>query len=235
MNAYSGNFDLNSVSSLPRWFGRVVSSESWQDNIEASHFETKSQKGWGYRYRVRYMGLHSASTKELPDEQLPMANVILPVTGGSGIGGFIDTPTLSSGSLVTGFFLDGMAGQEPYIDGILINSNNEVQKSQPQDETGGLQLFDDTYTSGPPETASFVPDYLQAIEPIERATFASEQYRIKPTTPLTIDELRARTAAREAAGPQVGDVYGVTIRDPKVEALLEQERQIGATGIVPGG
>ena len=43
---------------------------------------------------------------------------------------------------------------------------------------------------------------------------------------LTIDELRARTAAREAAGPQVGDV----VTDQETLNLIEQERQIGATG-----
>lgn len=221
MSAYSGNFDLNAASSLPRWFGRVVSSASWQDNIEAEHFSPEQQKGWGYRYRVRYFGLHSASIEELPDDQLPMANVILPVTAGSGLGGFIDTPTISAGTIVTGFFLDGMAGQEPYIDGILINSNNSVQKSQPKDETGGLQLFNDTYNG-----TAFVPDFLQAIAPIERPAGASTEYQIAQSTPFTIDELRSRTAAREAAGPQVGNV----VTDQETLNLIQQERQIGATG-----
>ena len=66
---------------------------------------------------------------------------------------------ISAGTIVTGFFLDGMAGQEPYIDGVLINSNNEVQKSQPKDLIGGLQLFNDTYKGSNPQTGSFVPDY----------------------------------------------------------------------------
>jgi len=226
MNAYSGNFDLNAASSLPRWFGRVVSSASWQDNIEAAHFDPKDQKGWGYRYRVRYSGLHSGSTQDLPDEQLPMANVIMPVTAGSGLGGFIDTPTISAGTIVTGVFLDGMAGQEPYVDGILINSNNSVQKSQPKDETGGLQLFNDTYKGTNPQTGAFVPDFLQAIKPINRPAGASTQYRVAQQNPLTIDELRARTAAREAAGPQVGDV----VTDQETLKLLEQERRIIRTG-----
>jgi hypothetical protein len=178
MNEYSGNFDLNSVSSLPRWFGRVVSSASWQDNIEAAHFDPKDQKGWGYRYRVRYFGLHTGNTQDLPDDQLPMANVILPVTAGSGLGGFIDTPALSAGTVVTGIFLDGMAGQQPYIDGVLINSNNEVPKQQPKDEIGGLQLFNDTYSGTSPQTASYVPDHLIATKKIERPSNVSTEYRI---------------------------------------------------------
>lgn len=230
MNVYSGNFDLNTVSALPRWFGRVVSSVSWQDNIEAAHFDPKNQKGWGYRYRVRYFGLHSGSTQELPDEQLPMANVIMPVTAGSGLGGFIDTPAISAGTIVTGIFLDGMSGQEPYIDGVLLNSNNSVQKSQPKDQTGGLQLFNDTYKGTNPQTGAFVPDFLQAIKPIERPSNTSNQYRVAQQNPLTIDQLRARTAAREAAGPQVGDV----VTDRETQNLIEQERQIGRTGRVGG-
>jgi len=229
MNAYSGNFDLNSVSALPRWFGRVVSSESWQDNIEASHFDPKDQKGWGYRYRVRYFGLHSGSTEELPDEQLPMANVIMPVTAGSGLGGFIDTPALSAGTIVTGVFLDGMAGQEPYIDGILINSNNEVPKQQPKDEIGGLQLFNDTYKGTTPQLAAYVPDYLIAIKNIKRPSNASTQYKVAQSIPYTLNELRQRTAAREAAGPQVGDV----VTDPEIVAELEKERYIIENGTLP--
>jgi hypothetical protein len=192
MNEYSGNFDLNSISSLPRWFGRVVSSVSWQDNIEASHFDPKNQKGWGYRYRVRYFGIHSGNTEELPDEQLPMANVVMPVTSGSGLGGSFDTPAILAGTIVTGFFLDGIAGQEPYIDGILINSNNTVPKKQPQGNIGGLQLFNDTYKGTNPQTAAYVPDSLQTIKKIERPKVASNQYKIIPQNTLTISEIKAR-------------------------------------------
>lgn len=192
MNAYSGNFDLNSVSALPTWFGRVVSSVSWQDNIEAAHFDPANKRGWGYRYRVRYIGLHSPSTQDLPDEQLPMANVILPVTAGSGLGGFVDTPSLSAGSLVTGFFADGMAGQEPYITGVLVNSNNEVPKTQSStDPLGGLQLFNDTYKGTNPQTGSFVPDHLQLIKKIERPSYASKQFKVSSTSIKTIEQLLA--------------------------------------------
>lgn len=229
MSAYSGNFDLNTISALPRWFGRVVSSVSWQDNIETAHFDPKDQKGWGYRYRVRYFGLNSGSTEELPDEQLPMANVIMPVTAGSGLGGFIDTPALSAGTIVTGVFLDGMGGQEPYIDGVLINSNNEVQKSQPKDEIGGLQLFNDTYGGTTPQLAAYIPDYLIWTIKVERPPNASTQYKVAQSFPYTLDELRQRTAAREAAGPQVGDV----VTDPEIVAELEKERYIIENGTLP--
>ena len=39
----------------------------------------------------------------------------MPVTAGSGHGGASITPSIESGSVVFGFFMDGMAGQEGYI------------------------------------------------------------------------------------------------------------------------
>jgi hypothetical protein len=176
--------------------------------------------------------LHSGSTQDLPDEQLPMANVILPVTAGSGLGGFIDTPTISAGTIVTGVFLDGMAGQEPYIDGILINSNNDAPKQQPKDETGGLQLFNDTYKGTTPQLAAYVPDYLIAIKQIKRPSNASTQYKVAQSIPYTLDELRQRTAVRETQGFGIGNV-GETVTNPQLLQELEKERYIIENGTLP--
>ena len=222
MSTYSGNFDLNNVSFFPTWFGRVVSSESWQDNIEASQFKPTKKKGWGYRYRIRYMGLHTGSTQDLPDEQLPMANVILPVTAGSGLGGSFDTPAILAGTIVTGFFADGMAGQEPYITGILINSNNDVPKKQPKDDTGGHQLFNDTYKGTNPQLAAYVPDYLMLTKKIKRPSYASTEYKVAQSFPYTLEELRQRTAARETSGQQVGNA----VTNPEIIAEIQKERYI---------
>jgi hypothetical protein len=161
-----------------------------------------------------------------------MANVIMPVTAGSGLGGFIDTPTLSAGTIVTGVFLDGMAGQEPYIDGILINSNNEVPKQQPKDEIGGLQLFNDTYKGTTPQLAAYVPDYLIWTIKVERPANASTQYKVSQSVPYTLDELRQRTAAREALGFGIGNV-GDVVTDPEIRAELEKERYIIENGTLP--
>lgn len=230
MKEYSGNFDLNAVSHFPIWIGRVVSSVSWQDNIEAAHFDPKEQKGWGYRYRVRYFGLHSADTNDVPDEQLPMANVMLPVTAGSGLGGSFDTPAILAGSIVIGVFLDGMGGQEPYIFGVMINSNNDVAKQQPKDEIGGLQLFNDTYKGTTPQLAAYIPDFLSFTISPQRPPFASTEYKVAPSFPYTLDELRQRTAAREQLqGNRVGDV----VTDPEILAEIEKERYIIQNGTLP--
>lgn len=127
----SGVFDSEFLTHPPRWFGRIVSKESWADNIAKEKFDQLSSiQGWGYRYKVRIFSWHTGDKNEIPDDQLVMANVVLPVTAGSGLGGASQTPSLEPGSVVTGFFMDGMGGQEPYIDGVLGNSNNNVPKQQ---------------------------------------------------------------------------------------------------------
>ena len=124
-------FDSEFVTHPPRWFGRVVSKESWTGNIASEKFDNVSDvKGWGYRYKVRIFSWHTGDKNVIPDEQLVMANAVLPTTAGSGMGGSGMTPSIEPGSVVTGFFMDGMGGQEPYIDGILGNSNNNVPKKQ---------------------------------------------------------------------------------------------------------
>ena len=168
MNHYSGNFDLNTCPTPVMFTGRIASSNSWQDNTEAAHFDPENQKGWGCRFRVRYTGLHSGNTEDLPDDQLPMANVIMPVTSGSGLGGGGDTTALTAGTLVWGFFMDGAAGQDPYIVGCLVNSNDDVTKKQPKDKLGGHQLFNDTYRGTNPQTGAFVPEHLQSIKKYEK-------------------------------------------------------------------
>ena len=141
-------FDSEFASVFPRWFGRIVSSESWQNNINPSNYDNEEEiSGWGYRYKVRVFSWHTGDKNIVPDEYLTTANVILPVTAGSGHGGYIETPSIASGSVVTGWFMDGAGGQEPYIDGVLGNSNNDVPKVQPPGATGGYQQFNDTYGS----------------------------------------------------------------------------------------
>ena len=141
--ATSTAFDPEFISIPVRWVGRIVSSESWQDNIIPENFDNESEiKGWGYRYKVRIFAWHTGEKEVVPDEHLTIANVIYPITAGSGHGGYSETPSLAAGSIVTGFFLDGSGGQEPYIDGILGNSLNDVPKIQ---QRFGFDQFNDTY------------------------------------------------------------------------------------------
>jgi hypothetical protein len=115
----------------PWWLGRVETKESWQDNIEAGTFTNiASIKGWGHRYKVRVFNWHTGELDKLPPEQMAFCQVIMPVTAGSGHGGASVTPSIEPGSVVFGFFMDGMAGQEGYIVGVVGNSNNNVPKER---------------------------------------------------------------------------------------------------------
>jgi hypothetical protein len=115
----------------PWWIGRIESKDVFKDNIQPSIFDSLTElKGWGERYNVRIFNWHTGSMDKLPPEVTVKAQVVKPVTAGSGHGGGAETSSIQSGSVVFGFFMDGMAGQEPYIMGVLGNSNNNVPKER---------------------------------------------------------------------------------------------------------
>jgi len=115
----------------PWWLGRVESKDVFKDNIQPSTFDSLHElKGWGERYNVRIFNWHTGNLNKLPPEVTVKAQVVKPVTAGSGHGGGAETSSIQSGSIVFGFFMDGMAGQEPYIMGVLGNSNNNVPKER---------------------------------------------------------------------------------------------------------
>jgi len=71
------------------------------------------------RVKVRCFGHHTKNIFELPTEDLPWAQVMLPVTS-AGISGIGQSPTgLVEGSHVFGFFRDGEDRQEPVVMGSL--------------------------------------------------------------------------------------------------------------------
>jgi len=70
------------------------------------------------RVKVRIYGVHNPVTNEIPEKDLPWAQVLLPTTegGASGIGRI---PQLMAGAFVFGVFLDGVSSQTPLILGSL--------------------------------------------------------------------------------------------------------------------
>ena len=103
------------------WLGQVADSSSWRDNINDTTFKNAEDiPGWGYRYKVRIMGLHDEGDL-IPDDQLPWAQVMYSVWGG-GQGGSFQTPGIKEGMFVFGFFLDGNDEQVPIIMGVLGNN-----------------------------------------------------------------------------------------------------------------
>lgn len=93
------------------WLGQVAPIEAWKE--QADH------NGWGFRYKVRILGYHPLDVSELPDNDLPWAQVMFSTTAGSGAGKYAVTPKIRPGDMVIGFFLDGDNAQIPVIMGAL--------------------------------------------------------------------------------------------------------------------
>ncbi len=91
------------------WIGQI--------SPEKSHSTQINGGGWGNRYKVRIMGYHPPNLVDLPDKDLPWAQVLLPPTSGTGAGNFAVDVKLSPGDTVFGFFLDGDNAQIPVIMG----------------------------------------------------------------------------------------------------------------------
>jgi hypothetical protein len=98
------------------WIGQVAPIEVWQEQANGN--------GWGLRAKVRILGYHPLDVSELPNEDLPWAQIMLPTTAGSG-GAFYGTnPKVRPGDMVIGFFLDGDNSQIPIIMGVLGKTNS---------------------------------------------------------------------------------------------------------------
>ena len=117
-------------SNFSWWVGQIADDSTWRDNISSGKYADKnSVPGWGRRYKVRIIGLHDQGIETIPDDQLPWANVMYPITAGGGQTNSTQTPNLRQGNMVFGFFLDGQDQQVPVIMGVLGN-NSQTQLNQ---------------------------------------------------------------------------------------------------------
>lgn len=91
------------------WIGQIPPASAQGGQVNGA--------GWGNRFKVRIMGYHPYNTTELPDEDLPWAQCLLPTTTGTGAGNNATNVKISPGDSVFGFFLDGDNAQIPVIMG----------------------------------------------------------------------------------------------------------------------
>ena len=102
------------------WVGQIPPEESWRENISGEAAESNTTaKGFGERYRVRIMGYHTANADDIPDDELPWAYVMYPVTAGGGGRGSSQNANITQGTFVFGWFMDGEDAQLPIIMGVL--------------------------------------------------------------------------------------------------------------------
>ena len=113
------------------WIGQIPPEESWRENSAGVQEDNNSnQKGFGERCRVRILGHHTANAEDIPDEELPWAYVMYPITAGGGSRGSSQSANLTQGTFVFGWFMDGEEGQLPIIMGVLGNNDyNAVMKN----------------------------------------------------------------------------------------------------------
>jgi len=121
------------------WHGVIVDDKYWagctdsdisNENSKIHHAKNLSnspKKGWGKRYKVAVVGRHYAVKGNLEEaDLLEMAEVVYPVTAGSGLGGTKQTSGLRQGAHVIGFYADGKEGRNPVILGSFgVNEQNE--------------------------------------------------------------------------------------------------------------
>ena len=122
------------------WFiGQVADDSTWRENQNSGKFEEISEMpAWGYRYKVRIIGHHDQDESDVTAEELPWAQVMYPVTAGTGHGGSYQSPAIKQGSFVFGFFLDGKDQQTPIIMGCLgNNAKTKLERKQGTEGSGG--------------------------------------------------------------------------------------------------
>jgi len=125
------------------WYGMVVGGSEWEDNqkddaIDAHKIHTRDDvAGWGYRAKVAIMGYDPqlVEGEGIKNSELVMAEVMLPTTGGSGLGGPVNTPTIANNTFVIGVYKDGVSAREPIIIGTLPNVSQSRVKPYDFSET----------------------------------------------------------------------------------------------------
>jgi len=187
----------------PWWLGRVEEKETWNDNIEGETFTSVADiKGWGHRYKVRVFNWHTGDLDKLPPKEMAFCQVVMPVTAGSGHAGATQTPSIESGSVVFGFFMDGMAGQEGYIMGVLGNSNNNVPRkrgdtspNQPATSlsNGAVQTNTPSVPASGPGSLAFAP-----VPPdVDRLSIDQLKKLLDPSKTPSSSVFKAASEARE--------------------------------------
>jgi len=100
---------------------KPILSEFYGDNTRwfiATVVDASPPYGFEGRVKIRVHGLHTPSTRLIPQTDLPWAQCVVPTTegGASGIGRM---PQLQPSALVFGMFMDGMNSQTPIVLGSL--------------------------------------------------------------------------------------------------------------------
>lgn len=144
---------------------KAIMSEYYGDNLRwflATVIDHSPPYGLEGRIKIRIHGIHSDDVNDIPQKDLPWAQVMLPgdTYGVSGLG---SVPQILPGALVFGFFLDGQTSQLPMVLGSLprVEYPTSVQANGRDDITVNPFSYD------------FVQTNAEAVDPILNVTSSS--------------------------------------------------------------
>jgi hypothetical protein len=98
-----------------------ILSEYYGDNTRwfvATVIDSSPPFGREGRVKIRIHGLHTENTQDIPQNDLPWAQCVLPTTEG-GVSGIGRVPNIQPNALVFGLFMDGVNSQVPIVIGSL--------------------------------------------------------------------------------------------------------------------
>jgi len=154
-----------------RWWIGQIAPEEVQKQL--------NKDGWGNRLKVRIMGYHPYNVVELPNKDLPWAQVLLSTSDGTGAANYGTSHKVRPGDIVFGFFLDGDNAQVPVITGCF----GRTSQVPSEDYAGPFQPFTGYTNRIKNDGSRIVPDQTN-----EQTTGALKSpYYLPPQTANSID------------------------------------------------
>jgi len=201
------------------WVGQIPNDENWRENTKPQKFKSPDEvPGWGYRYKVRIIGLHDQDEATIKSDQLPWAQVMYPITAGGGQGGSFQTPAIKQGNFVFGFFLDGQDQQVPVIMGVL-GANAQTPKAsnkptnQPFTSQSGFSGSAPDVTGEKASDDNLATSRPSGTSPSGQPTGGNNPNN--PPTPKAVPTKESPTATQQSAST-----------DKKVEGVLEKKHAL---------
>jgi len=195
------------------WIGQVAPDSTWRDNISPGKIESpKEIPGWGYRYKVRIIGLHDQGETEIASDQLPWAQVMYPVTAGGGQASSGQTPNIRQGNMVFGFFLDGQEQQVPVIMGVLGNNA----------QTALATKIGDNKVTNAQAGSIAVSGYAEPADGNKDKNLKAPDQGLVITKP-GVDPSPAAVAVPGATIETTTSVHGQSAMDQKMDYLLKKK------------
>lgn len=187
----------------------------WIGQVETGRESDPKQSG---RYRVRIVGVHLREGQKTPTEQLPWANVVMPVTTPFSDGGVTGaTVELRPGNWVIGFFLDNDK-QRPVIMGSVGHTAGAtvLKNDDPVGGGDGPRNFITATDSNVKPQAHYSQDRQDGKDPETGANISggepdAARANLEKGAPAIIAALRGKHSETNPTGSQ----NCVTIANPK--------------------